>query len=121
MVVSRAAPAKAGAAWSAGPRQIGKEAAFFDPTDPPVDGSGMGLGENGNGAVVDAFHAQGPHAGTQFNFLLHPGAAGTGAERFGKRRQAVFHAPQEIFEVFFTPSRSCGRECRMADSPICAR
>ena len=72
------------AARSAATRQIGEESTFFDTTCPAVDGCEMRLGDHGNGARVDALHAQGGHEGAPFNFALDQGATGT--ERLGQSR-----------------------------------
>ena len=57
-------------ARSADTRLIGEELTFFGPTYPAVNRVGMRLGDHGNGARVDALHAQGDHEGAAFNFSL---------------------------------------------------
>ncbi len=104
---------------SAATRQVGAGVSFFDPTYPAVDGGGMGLGDHGNGATVEAVQAQGGHGGAPFDFPLDQGARG--AERFGQSRQPVFDAQEDGVEVFFTVASSRGRECLMAGSPMRAR
>ena len=93
-------------ARSTGARQIGEGSAFFDPTYPAVDGSQMGFGEHGNGAMVDAVPAQGGHGGALLDFALDQGAPGRCAERLGQSRERVFQAQEDFLEVFFTAATS---------------